>query len=79
MQRQLFAHWHRYKEGTIDWLNLQKACVPIRQSVEAALRRVVELGHQSGERGLWANTVGTCKKLLPLSDGLWTFLTTKGI
>jgi hypothetical protein len=79
LQRQLFAHWHRYKEGAIDWPNLQQACVPIRQSFEAALRRAVELGHQSGERTPWAKTVGTCRRLLPVADGLWTFLKIKGI
>lgn len=79
LQRQLFAHWHRYKEGAIDWPSLQQACVPIRQSFEAALRRVVELSHQSGERTPWAKTVGTCRRLLPVADGLWTFLKIKGI
>ena len=79
LQRQLFAHWHRYKEGAIDWPNLQQACVPIHQAFEATLRRVVALGHQSGERTPWAKTVGTCNKLLPMADGLWTFLTIKGI
>ncbi len=79
LQWKLFAHWHGYKEGTIDWPNLQQACGPIRQSFEAALRRVVELGHQSGERTPWAKTVGTCNKLLVLADGLWTFLEVEGI
>jgi len=79
LQWKLFAHWHGYKEGTIDWSNLQQACGPIRQSFEAALRRVVELGHQSGERTPWAKTVGTCKKLLAVADGLWTFLEVEGI
>ena len=79
LQRKLFAHWHRYKEGAIDWPNLQQACVPIHQAFEATLRRVVALGHQSGERTPWAKTVGTCNKLLPMADGLWTFLTIKGI
>ena len=87
LQRQLFGHWHRYKEGTIDWPALQQSCRPIRQAfvVEdfreavATLRRVVELGHQSGERTPWAKTVGTCRRLLPVADGLWTFLNIKGI
>jgi len=57
LQRQLFAHWHRYKEGAIDWPDLQQACVPIRQAFEATLQRVVELGHPSGERSPWAKTV----------------------
>ena len=79
LQRQLFAHWHRYKEGTIEWPSLQQACVPIRQSFEATLRRVVELGYQSGERTPWAKTVGTCRQILQVADGLWTFLETRGI
>jgi transposase len=58
---------------------LQQACVPIRQSFEAALRWVVELGHQRGERTPWSKTVGTCNKLLSVADGLWTYLTIKGI
>ena len=58
---------------------LQQACVPIRQSFEAALRWVVELGHQRGERTPWAKTVGTSNKLLSVADGLWTYLTIKGI
>ncbi|MFN9943197.1 MAG: transposase, partial [bacterium] len=44
LQRQLFAHWHRYTEGAIDWPNLQQACGPIRQAFETTLQRVVELG-----------------------------------
>jgi hypothetical protein len=40
---------------------------------------VVELGHRRGERTPWAKTVDTCHKLLPLADGLWTFLKIKGI
>ena len=40
---------------------------------------MVELGHQRGERTPWAKTVGTCNKLLSVADGLWTYLTIKGI
>jgi hypothetical protein len=78
LQRQSFVHWHYYKEGAIDWPSLQQACVPIRQSFEAALRRVVELGHQSGERTPWAKTVGTCNKLLPVADGYLDFRKNQG-
>ena len=79
LQQQLFAHWHCYKEGAIDWPSLQKACVPIRQSFEATLRRVVELGYHRGERTPWAKTAGTCRQILQVADGLWTFLETRGI
>jgi hypothetical protein len=79
LQQQLFAQWHRYKDGTIDWPTLHQACVPIRQMFVATLQQVVELGYQRGERTPWAKTVGTCQKLLPVADGLWTFLKIKGI
>ncbi len=50
LQQQLFAQWHHYKDGTIDWPTLQQACGPIRQTFVARLQRVVELGHRRGER-----------------------------
>ena len=79
LQRQLFGHWHRYKDGTIDWPDLQKACGLIRQRFEATLQRVVELGVQRGERTPWAKTARTCQQILQLADGLWTFLEMEGI
>jgi len=79
LQQQLFGHWHRYKDGTIDWPALQQRCRPIRQAFVASLQRVVELGYQRGERTPWARTVRTCQQLLKVADGLWTFLTIEGI
>jgi transposase len=79
LQQQLFGHWHRYKDGTIDWNQLQQSCRPIRQHFESTLQRVVELGCQRGERTPWASTVRTCQQLLKVADGLWTFLEIEGI
>jgi transposase len=79
LQRQLFGHWHRYRDGTIDWPGLQQRCRPIRQSFEATLQRVVELGVQRGERTPWAKTVRTAQQILQVADALWTFLETRGI
>jgi transposase len=79
LQQQLFAHWHHYKQGTIDWPALQQGCRPIRQAFEARLQQVVELGYQRGERTPWAKTVRTCQQLLLVVDGLWTFLEVEGI
>ena len=79
LQQQLFAHWHHYKDGTIDWPALQQGCRPIRQTFEARLQRVVELGYQRDERTPWAKTVRTCQQLLQVVDGLWTFLEVEGI
>ena len=79
LQQQLFGHWHRYKEGKIDWPALQQSCLPIRQAFETTLQQVVELGYQRGERTPWANTVRTCQQLQKVTDGLWTFLENEGI
>jgi transposase len=79
LQQQLFGHWHRYKDGSIDWPALQQSCQPIRQAFEASLQRVVELGYQRGERTPWASTVSTCQQLLKADDGLWTLLEIEGI
>ena len=32
LQQQLFAHWHCYKEGRIDWTDLQQRCLPSRSA-----------------------------------------------
>ncbi|MFZ9280841.1 MAG: IS66 family transposase [Vulcanococcus sp.] len=79
LQQQLFEHWHRYKDGTIDWPALQHSCRPIRQEFESTLQRVVELSYQQGERTPWSKTVRTCQQLLQVADGLWTFLKVEGI
>jgi transposase len=79
LQQQLFDHWHRYKDGTIDWPALQQSCRPIRQAFEATLQQVVELGAQRRERTPWASTVRTCRKLLKVTGALWTFLEIEAI
>ena len=79
LQQQLLGQWHQWKEGTIDWQTLRRCCWPIRQSFEATLQRVVELGYQRGEQTPWAKTVRTCQLLLKMADGLWTFLEIEGV
>jgi hypothetical protein len=53
---------------------LQHSCRPIRQSFDATLQRVVELGAQRGERTPGSRRVRTCRQILQLADGLWIFL-----
>jgi transposase len=38
LQRRLVYHWHRYKDGTINWPALRERCRPIRQAFEASLQ-----------------------------------------
>jgi hypothetical protein len=79
LQQQLFGHWHRYKDATIDWSALQQSCRPIRQAFEATLQRVVELDYPRGEQTPWAKTVRTARQILQVAHSLWTFLKTRGI
>jgi transposase len=78
-QQQLFEHWHQWKDGRIDWPQLQQSCLPVRRAFEATLQRVVDLGCEQGERTPWAQTVRTCCQLLQRKEALWTFLETPGI
>ena len=68
LQQQLFGHWHRYKEGKIDWPALQQSCRPIRQAFETTLQQVVELGYPRCERTPWASTVRTCQQLQKVTE-----------
>jgi transposase len=79
LQQQLFHQWRQRKSGTIDWPQLQQGSRAIRQSFEATLQWVVDLGCAPGERTPWARTVRTCDQLLQRSDGLWTFLEIQGV
>jgi transposase len=79
LQQHLFAHWHQWKSGAIDWPQLLHRCHPLRLAFEATLQRVVDLGCERGERTPWAQTVRTCRQLLQRKQALWTFLETPGI
>ena len=79
LQRELFAQWHRWKDGSIDWATLRRCCQPMRLAFEQALQGVVELGSKRGEKTPWARTVSTCAQLLKHKEALWTFLEIEGI
>ena len=79
LQQQLFVQWHQWKDGTIDWDQLQQSCWPLRQHFEGTLQRVVDLGFARKERTPWAQTVRTCQQLLLRKEALWTFLEIHGI
>jgi transposase len=79
LQQQLFAQWHQWKDGAIDWPTLQLNCRPIRQHFEGTLQRAVDLGFARKERTPWAQTVRTCQQLLQRKEALWTFLEIHGV
>jgi len=79
LQRQLFEHWHHWRDGRIPWLQLQESCGPTRRQFEATLQQAVDLGCERGERTPWVHTVRTCRQLLQRSEALWTFLEKEGL
>lgn len=58
---------------------LGRLAASIRQAFVARLQRVVELDSQRVERTPWSKTVWTCRQLLQVADGFWTFLEVEGI
>ena len=79
LRNQSNPQWHQWKDGTIDWDQLQQSCWPLRQHFEGTLQRVVDLGFARKERTPWAQTVRTCQQLLLRKEALWTFLEIHGI
>jgi transposase len=79
LQQQLFACWHPWKDGRIDWPQLQRSCLPIHLAFVATLQQAVDLGCERGERTPGAQTVRTCRQLLHRKKALWTCLETPGI
>jgi transposase len=79
LQQKLFAQWHQWKSGGIDWTTLSRCCQPIRLAFEQTLERAVDLGSKQGEKTPWARTVSTCGQLLQQKEALWTFLEIQGI
>lgn len=63
-RQQLFAQWPGCKVGTIDWPTLRRCCRPIRQSSEALLQRLVDLGCQRDEQSPWVKMLCSCRPLL---------------
>lgn len=79
MQQQLFAQRHQWQSAGVDWSQRQQGSRPIRQSIEAALQRAVDLGCVRGEQAPWAKMARTCDQLLQRFNGLWTFLEVHGV
>ena len=44
LQQQLFAQWHQWQNGAVEWLTFQLNCRLIRQHFEGKLRQMVDLG-----------------------------------
>lgn len=68
---QMFAWWHRVREGTLQRATFRSYMSPLRREVE----RLLEVGSQCGV----PTTAGTCREMLKRREALWTFVQVEGV
>ena len=68
---QMFAWWHRVREGTLKRSSFRSYMSPLRQEVE----RLLEAGSRCGV----PKTAGTCRDILKRREALWTFVQVEGV
>jgi transposase len=67
----LFRHWHRVRDGTLEWGLFQERMSRLRREVKRCL--------EEGSRCLCATTAATCFEILKVEEGLWTFARVRGV
>ena len=70
-EQQLFGLWYRVRDGTLAWVDLQVARLPLMARVSPLL--------QEGAAGADAKAQGTCRNLLKRAAALWTFVWEPGV
>ena len=68
----LFEHWHRFRSGDLERLQVQREMAP----VQAELRALVEDGR---DQLPWEKVRGFCRDLLLVWPALWTFVDVEGV
>jgi transposase len=71
LSNRLFRHWHRVRDGTLEWGVFQERMGRLRRGVKHAL--------QDGSRCACATTAATCFEILKVEEGLWTFARVHGV
>jgi len=69
--RQMFHWWHRVRDGTLAHPTFARYMWPVRREME----RLLEAGQTCGV----PQTEGTCREILKLRQGLWTFVRHDGV
>ena len=65
-EAQLFALWHRVRDGTLSWADFQVTMGPVMTRVSSLLQEGAAVGH--------ARTARTCRNLRKREAALWTFV-----
>jgi transposase len=68
---QMFAWWHRVREGTLQRSTFRSSMTPLRREVE----RLLDVGSRCGV----PKTAGTCRDILKRRQALWTFVQVVGV
>lgn len=68
---QMFAWWHRVRDGTLKRSTFRSYMTPLRREVE----RLLEAGSQCGV----SQSEGTCREILKRRQALWTFVQVEGV
>lgn len=71
LSNRLFRHWHRVRDGTLEWSSFQKSMSGLRREVKQALLE--------GSKCSCAKTAATCFEILKVEEGLWAFARVKGV
>jgi transposase len=71
LSNRLFRHWHRVRDGTLQWDRFQERMNRLRREVKQAL--------QEGSRCSCARTAATCFEVLKVEEGLWAFARVQGV
>ena len=71
LSNRLFRHWHRVRDGTLQWEPFQTRMQRLRREVRQAL--------EDGSRCSCAKTAATCFEILKVEEGLWSFARVRGI
>lgn len=69
--KQIFAFWHRVRDGTLSRVDFQSSMQPIRAEVVGLLDIGTMLGHRETRR--------TCQNILKVKQALWTFIDREGV
>ena len=71
LSNRLFHHWHRVRDGTLEWGLFRQRMSRLRGEVKQALL--------DRSRCPWAKTAATCFEILKVEEGLWSFARVKGV
>jgi transposase len=78
-EQQLFAYWHRVRDGTLQRSSFRLYAGRIRQRIKSLLEEGAAYAASRGDKSARARTSRTCRELLKVEEALWLFVRREGI